>query len=60
MNKIVLITGGSRGIGAATARLASQKGAVDTMTIGLAKEGAEDGIRVNAVRPGLIDISGGR
>ena len=33
---------------------AASKGAVDTMTIGLAKEVAEDGIRVNAVRPGLI------
>ncbi len=27
---------------------------MDTMTIGLAKEVAADGIRVNAVRPGLI------
>lgn len=33
---------------------AASKGAVDTMTIGLAKEVADDGIRVNAVRPGLI------
>jgi len=33
---------------------ASSKGAIDTMTYGLAKEVAEDGIRVNAVRPGLI------
>ena len=33
---------------------AASKGAVDTMTIGLAKEIAEDGIRVNAVRPGFI------
>lgn len=33
---------------------AASKGAIDTMTIGLAKEVAEDGIRVNAVRPGLI------
>ena len=33
---------------------AASKGAVDTMTIGLAKELAEDGIRVNAVRPGFV------
>ena len=33
---------------------AATKGAMDTMTIGLAKEVAAEGIRVNAVRPGLI------
>jgi NAD(P)-dependent dehydrogenase (short-subunit alcohol dehydrogenase family) len=33
---------------------AASKGALDTFTIGLAKEVAEDGIRVNAVRPGII------
>jgi NAD(P)-dependent dehydrogenase (short-subunit alcohol dehydrogenase family) len=33
---------------------AAAKGAVDSMTIGLAKELATEGIRVNAVRPGLI------
>ncbi len=33
---------------------AASKGATDTMTIGLAKEVADEGIRVNAVRPGLI------
>jgi NAD(P)-dependent dehydrogenase (short-subunit alcohol dehydrogenase family) len=33
---------------------AASKGAMDSMTIGLAKEVAADGIRVNAVRPGLI------
>lgn len=33
---------------------AAAKGAVDSMTIGLAKEVAAEGIRVNAVRPGLI------
>jgi NAD(P)-dependent dehydrogenase (short-subunit alcohol dehydrogenase family) len=33
---------------------AAAKGAVDTFTVGLAKELAEEGIRVNAVRPGLI------
>lgn len=34
---------------------AASKGAVDALTIGLAKEVATDGIRVNGVRPGLID-----
>lgn len=33
---------------------AASKGAIDTMTIGLAKEVAERGIRVNTVRPGVI------
>lgn len=33
---------------------AASKGAVDAMTIGLAKEVADEGIRVNAVRPGVI------
>jgi NAD(P)-dependent dehydrogenase (short-subunit alcohol dehydrogenase family) len=33
---------------------AASKGAIDSMTIGLAKEVAEEGIRVNAVRPGFI------
>ncbi|MEZ5298062.1 MAG: SDR family oxidoreductase [Ilumatobacteraceae bacterium] len=33
---------------------AATNGALDTMTIGLAKEVATEGIRVNAVRPGLI------
>lgn len=34
---------------------AASKSAIDAFTIGLAKEVAVDGIRVNAVRPGLID-----
>jgi NAD(P)-dependent dehydrogenase (short-subunit alcohol dehydrogenase family) len=34
---------------------AASKGAIDTMTVGLAREVAADGIRVNAVRPGIIE-----
>lgn len=34
---------------------AASKGAIDTFTVGLAKEVADEGIRVNAVRPGLIE-----
>jgi NAD(P)-dependent dehydrogenase (short-subunit alcohol dehydrogenase family) len=34
---------------------AAAKGAIDTFTIGLAKELATEGIRVNAVRPGIIE-----
>lgn len=36
---------------------ASTKGAIDTLTIGLSKEVAEENIRVNAVRPGIIDTN---
>lgn len=34
---------------------AASKGAIDTFTLGLADELASEGIRVNAVRPGLIE-----
>lgn len=34
---------------------AASKGALDTLTVGLARETAAEGIRVAAVRPGIID-----
>jgi NAD(P)-dependent dehydrogenase (short-subunit alcohol dehydrogenase family) len=34
---------------------AASKGAIDSLTVGLGREVAADGIRVNAVRPGIID-----
>lgn len=54
---IVNLTSAAAKLGAPAQYLdyASAKGAIDTMTIGLAKEVAEEGIRVNAVRPGIID-----
>jgi len=51
-------------IGSAAARLgspnqyvdyAAAKGAIDTFTIGLAREVATEGVRVNAIRPGIIE-----
>ena len=34
---------------------AAAKGAIDTFTVGLAREVAAEGVRVNAVRPGIIE-----
>lgn len=39
----------------AYADYAASKGAIDTFTVGLAQEVAAEGIRVNGVRPGIID-----
>lgn len=68
IRRMALSRGGKGGVivnlSSAAARLGSAgeyvdyagtKGAIDTMTIGLAKEVGGDGIRVNAVRPGLIE-----
>ena len=40
---------------------AASKGAIDTLTLGLSKEVAAEGVRVNCVRPGIIrtEIHGG-
>lgn len=42
------------GLGGARVDYAAAKGAIDTFTVGLAKELAGEGIRVTAVRPGII------
>ena len=54
---IVNISSRAAGIGGANewVAYAATKGAIDTMTIGLAREVAPFGIRVNGVAPGLID-----
>jgi NAD(P)-dependent dehydrogenase (short-subunit alcohol dehydrogenase family) len=53
---IVNVSSGAARLGSAGEYVdyAASKGAIDTMTIGLAKEIANEGIRVNAVRPGVI------
>ncbi len=54
---IVNVSSGAAQIGSPNVWIhyAATKGALDTMTIGLAKEVGGEGIRVNAVRPGIID-----
>jgi NAD(P)-dependent dehydrogenase (short-subunit alcohol dehydrogenase family) len=53
---IVNVSSGASRIGSPNEYIdyAASKGAIDTLTLGLAKEVAEDKIRVNAVRPGHI------
>jgi NAD(P)-dependent dehydrogenase (short-subunit alcohol dehydrogenase family) len=54
---IVNLTSAAAKLGGASSAVAyaATKGAIDTFTIGLALEVAAEGIRVNAVRPGIID-----
>jgi NAD(P)-dependent dehydrogenase (short-subunit alcohol dehydrogenase family) len=54
---IVNVSSAASRLGAANQYLdyAAAKGAIDAFTLGLAKEVGEEGIRVNAVRPGLIE-----
>lgn len=51
MSSIAAKLGGAGG----TTDYGLSKGGIDTMTIGMAKELAAEGVRVNAVRPGMID-----
>jgi NAD(P)-dependent dehydrogenase (short-subunit alcohol dehydrogenase family) len=53
---IVLISSGAASLGSPGEYVwyAASKGAIDSMTIGLSRELARDGIRVNGVAPGLI------
>jgi NAD(P)-dependent dehydrogenase (short-subunit alcohol dehydrogenase family) len=54
---IVNLTSGAAKLGAPGNYVdyAATKGAIDTFTVGLALEVAAEGVRVNAVRPGIID-----
>lgn len=56
---IVNISSAAARLGAAGQYIdyAASKGAIDTMTKGLANEVAEEGIRVNAIRPGIIETA---
>lgn len=63
---IVLISSAAARLGSPNEYVdyAGSKGAVDTLTLGLAKELGPQGVRVNGIRPGIIDTeihaSGGR
>ncbi|MCQ0986833.1 SDR family oxidoreductase [Jiella marina] len=54
---IVNLSSAAAKLGAGGSRVdyAATKGAIDTFTVGLAKEVAEEGISVTAVRPGIIE-----
>jgi len=54
---IVNISSGASVLGSPNSWIhyAASKGAIDTFTVGLSKEVAREGIRVNAVRPGVVD-----
>ncbi len=54
---IVLVSSGAATLGSPGEFVwyAASKGAIDSLTLGLSKEVARDGVRVNAVAPGLVD-----
>jgi NAD(P)-dependent dehydrogenase (short-subunit alcohol dehydrogenase family) len=54
---IVNISSAAAGLGSPGEYIwyAASKGAIDSLTLGLAKEFALDGVRVNAVSPGMVD-----
>jgi NAD(P)-dependent dehydrogenase (short-subunit alcohol dehydrogenase family) len=54
---IVLVSSALARLGAPSEHVdyAGSKGAIDSLTIGLSKELGPDGVRVNAVRPGVIE-----
>ena len=54
---IVLVSSGAATLGSPGEFVwyAASKGAIDSLTLGLSKELARDGVRVNAVAPGLVD-----
>lgn len=56
---IVLVSSAASRIGSPSEYVdyAASKGAIDTLTLGLAKELAPHGVRVNAVRPGLVETN---
>jgi len=54
---IVLVSSAAARLGGAGSYVdyAGAKGAIDTLTLGLSKELGPEGVRVNAIRPGLIE-----
>ena len=54
---IVNVSSAAARVGGATewVNYAASKGAIDTLSVGLAREVASAGVRVNAIRPGLVD-----
>ncbi|MCX8563027.1 SDR family oxidoreductase [Mycolicibacterium mucogenicum] len=56
--KVAVITGAAKGLGAAIARRFAAEGAIDALTRALSNELAPQDIRVNAIKPGVVDTDG--